>query len=146
MIERRIFISRMSGLIGLGATLSAMPMQPAAGAGTDAGAMAAAERMRLLALEQGDRGYGAVVVREGRIVAEAPSRVVTRGDPTAHAETEAIRDAARALATTDLSGCLLYSTSRACPMCEAAAYWGNIDGMRFGMAITDAGAPQLHRC
>lgn len=146
MIERRIFISRLGGLIGLGATLPAMPMQPAAAAVTDAAAMAAAERMRLLALEQGDRGYGAVVVRAGRIVAEAPSRVVTRGDPTAHAETEAIRDAARALGTTDLSGCLLYSTSRACPMCEAAAYWGNIDGMRFGTAITDAGAPRLHRC
>ena len=146
MIERRIFISRMGGLFGLGATLSAMPLQPAAGAISDATAMAAAERMRLLALQQGDRGYGAVVVREGRIVAEAPSRVVTRGDPTAHAETEAIRDAARSLGTTDLSGCLLYSTSRACPMCEAAAYWGNIDGMRFGADIADAGAPQLHRC
>ena len=108
--------------------------------------MAAAERMRMLALDQGDQGYGAVVVKDGRIVAEAPSRVITRGDPTAHAETEAIRDAARALDTRDLSGCILYSTSRACPMCEAAAYWGNIDTMRFGTAITNAGAPQLHRC
>lgn len=96
MNERRLFISRLAGFTGLGLSLTAMPVRPVRGAITDGEAMAAAERMRSLALAQGDRGYGAVVVRDGRIVAEAPSRVVTRGDPTAHAETEAIRDAARA--------------------------------------------------
>ncbi len=146
MNERRVFISRLGGLFGLGVSLSTLPIRQVKGAVLDRAAMAAAERMRMLALDQGDQGYGAVVVKDGRIVAEAPSRVITRGDPTAHAETEAIRDAARALDTRDLSGCILYSTSRACPMCEAAAYWGNIDTMRFGTAITNAGAPQLHRC
>lgn len=146
MSERRIFISRLAGFVGLGFSLTAAPIRPVRGAVTDGEAMEAAERMRLLALVQGDRGYGAVVVKDGHIVAEAPSRVVTRGDPTAHAETEAIRDAARALGTRDLGGCILYSTARACPMCEAAAYWGNIAAMRFGDPMTDAGAPQLRRC
>ena len=58
-----------------------------------------------------------------QIVGEAPSRVVTASDPTAHAEMEAIRDAARRLRSRDLSGCVLVSTSRPCRMCEAAAGW-----------------------
>jgi tRNA(Arg) A34 adenosine deaminase TadA len=55
---------------------------------------------------------------------------------------EAIRDAARRLGTRDLSGCELYGTSRACPMCEAAAYWARIARMRYGEAIADGGAPR----
>jgi tRNA(Arg) A34 adenosine deaminase TadA len=66
------------------------------------------------------------VVKDGKIVGEAPSRVLTNQDPTAHAEMEAIRDAARKLGTRDLSGCELYGSSPACRMCEAAAYWANI--------------------
>ena len=105
-----------------------------------------AERMRKLAIETGDQAYGAVIVKDGRIVGQAASKVVVNRDPTAHAEMEAIRDAARNLGNRDLSGCTLYSTSKACPMCEAAAYWANIEGMRYGAAIADAGAPNLGRC
>jgi tRNA(Arg) A34 adenosine deaminase TadA len=105
--------------------------------------MARAFEMRKLAIERGDQPYGAVVVREARIVGEAASAVIVADDPTAHAEMEAIRDAARRLGTRDLSGCELYGTSRACPMCEAAAYWARIAKLRYGAAITDAGAPQL---
>lgn len=108
--------------------------------------MAQAERMRDLALERGDQGYGAVIVKDGRIVGEAASRVVVNHDPTAHAEMEAIRDAARNLGTRSLDGCIMYSTSRACPMCEAAAFWAHISGMRFGTSIADAGEPKLGRC
>jgi tRNA(Arg) A34 adenosine deaminase TadA len=108
--------------------------------------MARAVAMRDRALAAGDQGFGAVVVKAGRIVGQAPSRVVVNGDPTAHAETEAIRDAARRLGNRDLSGCVMYSTSRPCPMCEAAAYWANLDGLRFGSSLSDAGAPQLRRC
>jgi tRNA(Arg) A34 adenosine deaminase TadA len=108
--------------------------------------MARAQAMKDLAIETGDQGYGAVVVRDGRIVGQAPSRVVVHRDPTAHAETEAIRDAARRLGTADLSGCRLYSTSRACPMCETAAYWANIELMVHGAALTDAGRPRYQRC
>ncbi len=108
--------------------------------------MEQARRMRNLALETGDQGYGAVIVKDGRIVGQAPSRVVVNRDPTAHAEIEAIRDAARNLGTRDLSGCVMYGTSRACPMCEAAAYWANLTGMRFGSSVSDAGEPRLRRC
>lgn len=146
MNGRRLFLTRLGGVIGTVPLASALAHTRVRAAVTNIEAMAEAERMRQLALEQGDRGYGAAIVKGGRVVAASPSRVVTRGDPTAHAETEAVRDAARALGTTDLSGCILYSTSRACPMCEAAAYWGNIDGMIFGGDLSDAGAPQLHRC
>jgi len=99
--------------------------------------------MRRQAIEFGDQGYGAVVVRDGVIVGQSPSHVIVHHDPTAHAEMEAIRDAAAHLGSRDLSGCTLYSSSSACPMCEAAAYWGNIDRMVFGEAISDGGQPSL---
>jgi tRNA(Arg) A34 adenosine deaminase TadA len=68
--------------------------------------------------------------------------VITATDPTAHAEMEAIRDAARRLRTHDLAGCVLVSTSRPCRMCEAAAGWARISSMVHGEALTDAGAPR----
>ncbi len=111
-----------------------------------AGFMARAYEMRRLAEAGGDQPYGAVVAKDGLIVGQAPSRVVTAGDPTAHAETEAIRDAARRLGTRNLSGCILYSSSRPCPMCEAAAYWAGIGGMVHGADAADAGPPRPGRC
>lgn len=101
--------------------------------------------MRALAERNGDQSYGAVVVRDGRIVGEAPSAVVTKTDPTAHAEMEALRDAARRLGDRNLSGATLYSSSRPCPMCEAAAYWAGIDRMVHGRDLNDAGRPRLSR-
>ena len=101
--------------------------------------------MRREALQIGDQGYGAIVVLDGKIVGQSPSHVVVNRDPTAHAEMEAIRDAARRLGHRDLTGCTLYSSSPACPMCEAAAYWANIDRMVFGSAINDGGQPTLCR-
>ena len=98
---------------------------------------------RQAAVDSGDQPYGAIVVRDGVIVGQAASAVVTHGDPTAHAEMEAIRDAARRLGTRNLSGCILYSSSRACPMCEAAAYWAGIDRMVYGRDSRDAGRPGL---
>lgn len=98
---------------------------------------------RRLAIERGDQPYDAVVVRAGRIVGEGVSAVVTVNDPTAHAEMQAIRDAAHRLGTRDLSRCELYGSSRACTMCEAAAYWAGIERMIHGEALTDAGAPRL---
>ena len=105
--------------------------------------VARAEEMRRLAIARGDQAYGAVVVRDGRIVGEGVSAVVTDFDPTAHAEMQAIRDAARRLRTNDLSGCVLYGTSRACPMCEAAAYWARIERLQSGAAPVDDGPPKL---
>ena len=102
--------------------------------------MRRAEALRDEALRAGDQPFGAVVLRGEVIVGAAPSRVVTATDPTAHAEMEAIRDAARRLRTRDLSGCVLVSTSRPCSMCEAAASWAGISRMVYGEALTDAGA------
>lgn len=68
----------------------------------------------------GDQAYGAVVLRSSQIVGEAPSRVVTAGDLTAHAEREALRDAIRQ-GNAEISGCELVSTSRPCRKCETVA-------------------------
>ena len=103
---------------------------------------AAPRHLRGDALRAGDQPFGAVVLRGESVVGAAPSRVVTAADPTAHAEMEAIRDAARRLRTRDLSGCVLVSTSRPCRMCEAAAGWAGISRMVYGEALTDAGAPR----
>lgn len=100
--------------------------------------------MRDLAVETGDQPYGAVIVDvSGNIVAQAPSRVVVNGDPTAHAEMEAIRDAANRLSIRNLSGHIMYSSSRPCPMCEAAAYWANLSEMFYGNKGAEAGSPKL---
>lgn len=116
------------------------------GASTPEAFMERALEMKRHAVESGDQAYGAVIVKDGRVVGEAPSRVVVHGDPTAHAETEAIRDAARRLSTRDLSGCVMYSSSRPCPMCEAAAYWARIARLHHGAAVTDGGQPRLRSC
>ena len=105
--------------------------------------MERAFEMRQLAVDSGDQAYGAIVVRAGIIVGQSASHVVTHNDPTAHAEMEAIRDAARRLNQRDLNECILYSSSAACPMCEAAAYWAGIQLMVSGEAIRDGGRPKL---
>jgi len=104
--------------------------------------MERAFEMRRLAVERGDQAYGAVIVKDTRIVGEGVSAVVTGNDPTAHAEIQAIRDAARRLGSRDLTGCEMYGTSRACTMCEAAAYWARVARLYYGTTIVDAGAPQ----
>ena len=101
--------------------------------------------MRQLAINHGDQSYGAIIVRDNIIVGQSWSRVVIDRDPTAHAEMAAIRDAARRLMSRDLAGMQIYSSSRPCPMCEAAAYWAGIDEMVYGEAITYAGRPVLCR-
>ncbi len=102
---------------------------------------ARAEALRQLAIARGDQPYGAVVVQGDRIVGQGVSAVVTDADPTAHAERRAIRDAQRRTGSLDLSGCVLYGTSRACPQCEAAAQAARIARMYYGSAATDAGVP-----
>ena len=154
---RRILLSKLLGLVGLSIPLSVWATRCGAAdfsaknitkpsKGTPSAFMKQAIRMRDLALEMGDQGFGAVIVKDGRIVGQAPSRVVVNHDPTAHAEMEAIRDAAQNLGTRDLGDSVMFSTSRACPMCEAAAFWANLKSMRFGPSISDAGEPRLRRC
>jgi tRNA(Arg) A34 adenosine deaminase TadA len=104
--------------------------------------IAAAFKMRDDAVKAGDQAYGAVVVKDGRIVGYGPSRVVLKKDWTAHAERESIRDAQGRLGSANLAGCLLYSSSRPCPACEAAAYEAAVARMFYGASATDAGAPR----
>ena len=135
--------------VGGGLALSARPAGPA-GAATAPGErqrfMARAFEMRQRAIARGDQAFGAVIVREGTIVGEGVSAVLTTPDPTAHGEIQAIRDAARRLGTAQLSGCELFTTFPPCPMCETAAYWAGIARIYHGEAITDAGAPRHPRC
>jgi len=102
----------------------------------------AAEAMRQLALSWGDQPYGAVLVLDGRIVGEGPSRVVKHNDANAHAEREAIRDAQRRLKRPRLERSVLVSTSRPCRACESAAADAGVARMLFGADLTDGGAPQ----
>jgi tRNA(adenine34) deaminase len=102
----------------------------------------AAVAMKRLAESWGDQPYGAVLVLDGVLVGEGPSRVVKNRDTSAHAEREAIRDAQRRLGRLDLSGSLLYSTSRPCALCETAAATAGISRMYFGASLADAGAPR----
>jgi tRNA(Arg) A34 adenosine deaminase TadA len=86
----------------------------------------------------GQSPFGAVIVRDGTIVAATHNTVWRDGDPTAHAEVNCIRAAAAALGSIDLSGCTIYSTCEPCPMCLAAIHWSKLDRVIFGATIADA--------
>ena len=90
-------------------------------------------------MEAGDGGpFGAVVVKQGRIVGEGNNRVTTANDPTAHAEVVAIREACRTLGSFSLEGCDIYSSCEPCPMCLAAIYWARIRHLYFANTRADA--------
>jgi tRNA(Arg) A34 adenosine deaminase TadA len=82
--------------------------------------------------------FGAVVVKNGRIVGEGSNRVLATRDPSAHGEIVAIRDACRRLRTHDLSGCILYTSAECCGMCYSAAFWARISRVYFGATHADA--------
>ena len=139
-------------LAGVGGALAVRPVRASSGSPVEIAQpprptadafMRRAFELRRLAIERGDQPYGAVLVRDGRIVGEGVSAVVTTPDPTAHAELEAIRDAAGRLGTRDLSGSEMYGTSRACPMCQAGAYWAGVSRLWYGEGIVDGGVPTL---
>jgi tRNA(Arg) A34 adenosine deaminase TadA len=90
------------------------------------------------AIETGQTPFGAVVVRHGELIAEGHNEVWKTGDPTAHAEVVAIRRAAAALGSIDLSGCEMYATCEPCPMCAAAIHWAKLDAIHYGATIADA--------
>ena len=95
-----------------------------------------------LALENVRSGSGgpfaALIVKEGRIIAEGANRVTRTNDPTAHAEVVAIREACRVLADFQLTGCDLYTTCEPCPMCMAALHWSRVETVYYGATIADA--------
>lgn len=82
--------------------------------------------------------FGAVVVRDGEIVAEGTNLVTSTNDPTAHGEVVAIREACRRLGTFDLTGCEIYASCEPCPMCLAAIYWARLERVYYGAGRLDA--------
>ncbi len=84
--------------------------------------------------------FGAIVVKDGRIVGEGVNSVTTTNDPTAHAEVMAIRDACRKLGTFDLKGATIYTSCEPCPMCLTAILWARIGRMVYACDRNDAAA------
>ena len=84
--------------------------------------------------------FGAVVVRDGEVIAEGTNQVTAGNDPTAHAEVMAIRRACAELGTFHLAGCEIYASCEPCPMCLGAIYWARLDRLWFGAGRRDAAA------
>ena len=91
-------------------------------------------------VNNGGGPFGAVIVKDGRVVATGVNRVVPDNDPTAHAEVNAIRAACVKLGTFNLSGCVLYTSCEPCPMCLGAIYWAHLDKIYYGATQYDAAA------
>ncbi len=89
-------------------------------------------------IKRGGGPFGAVIVKDGDIIAEGFNQVTTQIDPTAHAEVTAIRNAAKTLNNFDLSGCTIYTSCEPCPMCLGAIYWAKLDSMYYGNTKKDA--------
>jgi guanine deaminase len=92
-------------------------------------------------MHQGAGGpFGAIVVRDGRVLAEGGNEVTSANDPTAHAEVNAIRKACRQIGDFSLAGATLYTSCEPCPMCLAAAYWARVDRVVYANTRIDAAA------
>lgn len=89
-------------------------------------------------VQSGGGPFGAVIVRDGEIIARGENRVTVCNDPTAHAEVSAIREAAARMGTYDLSGCEIYSSCEPCPMCLGAIYWARLDRLYYAGTRADA--------
>jgi len=83
--------------------------------------------------------YGAVIVdKNGTVLSDGINHVVGQNDPTWHAEMDAIRQACALLKTHKLNGCILYTSTKSCPMCLATAYWTGLDGIIYGATVADS--------
>ena len=92
-----------------------------------------------VALDKGGP-FGAVIVKNDKVIAKSANKVTSSNDPTAHAEVSTIRLACKKLNTFDLSGCIIYTSCEPCPMCLGAIYWANIDTIYYGNTKNDAAA------
>ena len=108
-------------------------------AGDDESFMREAIRLSFETMRSNTGGpFGAVVVKDGKIIARGFNRVLETNDPTAHAEVVAIREACKALGDYQLTGCSVYTSCEPCPMCLAAIYWARPDKVFFGNTKKDA--------
>jgi len=90
-------------------------------------------------MRTGDGGpFGALIIRDGKIIGKGHNTVLKSNDPTAHAEVNAIRDACRQLKSPHLTGAVIYSNFEPCPMCLAAIYWADIRTLYFARGRSDA--------
>ena len=89
-------------------------------------------------ISNGGGPFGAVIVKDGEIIAESSNSVTQDNDPTAHAEVNAIRKAAKVMNTFNLSGTTIYSSCEPCPMCLSAIYWARISNLFFANTRQDA--------
>lgn len=91
-----------------------------------------------LGISKGHGGpFGAVIVKDGKVIAKGHNHVVSNNDPTCHGEIDAIRRAGQKLKTFDLTGCEIYTTGEPCPMCLCACMWANIKKIYYGCTIKD---------
>lgn len=95
-------------------------------------------RLSIESVEQGGGPFGAVIVREGKVVGHGCNRVAPENDPTAHAEVVAIRTACRTIQSFRLDGCILYASCEPCPMCLAASYWARLEQVYYSATSQDA--------
>lgn len=102
--------------------------------------MREAIRLSVRNVDEGGGPFGAVIAKDGEIVATGVNRVTADHDPTSHAEVNAIRAASARLGTFDLSGCEIYTSCEPCPMCLGAIYWAHLDRMFYGNTKQDAAA------
>lgn len=89
-------------------------------------------------IEKAGGVFGAVIVKDGKIIAEGYNQVIKHNDPTWHAEIQAIREACKKMGSPHLEGCILYTSAECCPMCLAAAYWAHIDHIFYGATVEDS--------
>lgn len=100
--------------------------------------MRRAIELSINSVEKGGGPFGAIIVKNGEIIAEASNSVTTDNDPTAHAEVNVIRKAAKKLNTFNLEGCEIYTSCEPCPMCFGAIYWSRLDRIYFANDRNDA--------
>ena len=100
--------------------------------------MREAIRLSEQSLDEGGGPFGAVIVRDGEVIARGMNSVTNENDPTAHAEIRAIRTACRALNSFSLEGCVIYVNCQPCPMCLSAIYWARLDGLYYAATDSDA--------
>jgi len=102
--------------------------------------MEMASRLSLENIDKGGGPFGAVIVRDGEVIATGVNSVTLNNDPTAHAEVSAIRNACARLNTFSLKDCIVYSSCEPCPMCLAALYWAGVAKIFYGNTKEDAQA------
>ena len=91
-------------------------------------------------VKNGGGPFGAVIVRDGEVIATGTNRVTANNDPTAHAEVSAIRAACTKVGNFKLEGCTCYSSCEPCPMCLSALYWAGVERIFYGNTKDDAKA------